>query len=86
MIGKTLGHYRIEEQIGEGGMGVVYKALDTRLERHVALKVLPAGTLADETARKRFRQEALALSKLNHPNISTVRSESVSEHERELKP
>jgi eukaryotic-like serine/threonine-protein kinase len=72
MVGQTLSHYRILEQIGAGGMGVVYLAHDERLERDVALKVLPAGTLADETARKRFRREALTLSKLNHPNIATV--------------
>src|SRR2546429_4080604 len=72
MIGQTLSHYRILEQIGAGGMGVVYLAHDERLEREVALKVLPAGTLADEAAKKRFRREALTLSKLNHPNIATV--------------
>jgi serine/threonine-protein kinase len=72
MIGKTLAHYRILEKIGAGGMGEVYRAHDQRLERDVALKVLPAGTLTNEIARKRFRKEALALSKLNHPNIQTV--------------
>ncbi|MFQ5694369.1 MAG: protein kinase, partial [Terriglobia bacterium] len=72
MIGRTLGHYRIVEKIGAGGMGEVYRAHDERLDRDVAVKVLPAGTLTDETARKRFRKEALALSKLNHPNIETV--------------
>jgi len=72
MIGQTLGHYRIVEKVGEGGMGVVYRAQDVRLERDVALKVLRTGVLADEGARKRFRKEALALSKLNHPNIATV--------------
>lgn len=72
MIGQTLGHYRIVEKIGAGGMGEVYRAHDERLDRDVALKVLPAGTLADESARKRFRKEALALSKLNHPNVETV--------------
>ncbi len=72
MIGRTLGHYRIDSQVGKGGMGVVYRARDLRLERDVALKVLPAGLLADESARKRFRKEALALSQLNHPNIATV--------------
>ena len=72
MIGKTLGHYRVVEKIGAGGMGEVYRARDERLERDVAVKVLPAGTLADGSARKRFRKEALALSKLNHPNIATV--------------
>lgn len=72
MIGKTISHYRIEEQIGAGGMGVVYRAHDEQLERDVALKVLPPGTLTDEAARKRFRKEALSLAKLNHPNIATV--------------
>ncbi|MFQ5694366.1 MAG: protein kinase [Terriglobia bacterium] len=72
MIGKTLSHYRIVEKIGAGGMGEVYRAHDERLDRDVAIKVLPAGTLTDETARKRFRKEALALAKLNHPNIETV--------------
>ncbi len=72
MISQTLGHYRILEQIGAGGMGVVYRAHDERLDRDVALKVLPPGTLADESARKRFRKEALTLSRLNHPNIETV--------------
>src|SRR6267142_1908961 len=71
-IGQTLGHYRIVEQIGAGGMGVVYRARDEQLERDVAIKVLPVGTLADEAARKRFRKEALALAKLNHPNIATI--------------
>jgi serine/threonine protein kinase len=72
LIGRTLGHYRIIEQIGAGGMGVVYRARDERLERDVALKVLPAGLLDDETARGRFRKEAQALAKLNHPHIGTV--------------
>jgi serine/threonine protein kinase len=53
-------------------MGVVYRAHDEQLEHDVAIKVLPAGTLADEAARKRFRREALALAKLNHPNIATI--------------
>jgi anti-anti-sigma factor len=72
MIGRILGHYRILEKIGEGGLGEVYRAHDERLDRDVALKVLLAGTLADEAARKRFRREALILSKLNHPNIAIV--------------
>jgi eukaryotic-like serine/threonine-protein kinase len=72
MIGQTISHYRILEKVGGGGMGVVYRAHDEQLDRDVALKVLPAGTLADEAARRQFRKEALALAKLNHPNIETV--------------
>ncbi len=72
MIGTTLSHYRIIDQIGAGGMGVVYRARDERLERDVAVKVLPAGALADEAQRRRFHREALALSRLNHPGVATV--------------
>src|SRR5258708_23273341 len=72
MIGQTFGHYTIREKIGGGGMGPVYRARDMRLDRDVAIKVLPPGSLADADTRKRFRQEALALSKLNHPNVATV--------------
>ena len=72
MIGTVLSHYRIIEQIGAGGMGVVYRAHDDRLERDVAIKVLPAGALADEAQRRRFHREALALSRLNHPGVATV--------------
>lgn len=72
MIGLTLGRYHIVDKIGAGGMGEVYRALDERLDREVAIKVLPPGMLADEDARKRFRKEALALAKLNHPNIATI--------------
>jgi len=72
MIGESLGHYRVLEKIGAGGMGVVYRAHDQHLARDVAIKVLPAGTLADEAARKRFRAEAEALARLNHPHIATV--------------
>jgi serine/threonine protein kinase len=72
MIRQTLGHYHIVEKIGAGGMGEVYCAHDHQLDCDVALKVLPPGTIADETARKLFRKEALAMAKLNHPNIETV--------------
>ncbi len=72
MIGQTLGHYRVLEKIGEGGMGVVYRARDERLERDVALKVLPGDALSDDAARRQFRKEALALARLNHPNIGAV--------------
>jgi eukaryotic-like serine/threonine-protein kinase len=72
VLGSTIAHYRIREKIGAGGMGEVYRALDTRLNRDVALKVLPTGMLTNETARTRFRREALTLSRLNHPNIAVV--------------
>ncbi len=72
MLGTTLGRYRILDQLGEGGMGRVYRALDERLEREVALKVLRSELLRDESARRRFRQEARALSRLNHPGIATL--------------
>jgi TolB-like protein/Tfp pilus assembly protein PilF len=72
MIGQRLGHYLILNQLGAGGMGVVYCALDEKLDRKVALKVLSSGVLADEAARRRFHKEALALAKLNHPNIEII--------------
>src|SRR5580700_5746620 len=72
LVGRVVSHYRIIEKIGAGGMGEVYRAHDERLERDVALKVLHPGLLSSEADRKRFRKEALALSKLNHPNIATI--------------
>jgi eukaryotic-like serine/threonine-protein kinase len=72
VVGKKLGHYVITEQIGAGGMGVVYRATDERLFREVAVKVLRAGSVTDEAARQRLRKEGFALSRLNHPNIETV--------------
>jgi len=72
MIGQTLGHYRIIEKVAAGGMGVVYRAHDEQLERDVALKLLPTGTLSTDASRRQFRKEALALGKLSHPNIETV--------------
>jgi serine/threonine protein kinase len=72
LIGRTVSHYKVTGLIGQGGMGVVYRAQDLRLERDVALKVLRAGALGDETSRKKFRSEALSLSRLNHPNIATI--------------
>lgn len=69
-IGALLGHYRILERIGQGGMGVVFRARDEQLERDVAVKILPPGTFPDENARKRFRREAHVLAKLNHPNVA----------------
>lgn len=72
MIGRTIAHYEILEKVGEGGMGVVYKARDTHLDRFVAIKVLPPKRVADPERKLRFVQEAKAASALNHPNIITV--------------
>src|SRR5437764_5707395 len=70
--GQLLGHFRLLEQLGAGGMGVVYRAHDEHLDRDVALKVIPPGSFVDDEKRRRFKHEALSLAKLNHPNIATI--------------
>src|SRR4051794_20731406 len=72
MIGRMVSHYQIVEKLGEGGMGIVYKARDTRLNRFVAVKVLRSDKVSSEGRIRRFVQEAQAASSLNHPNIITI--------------
>ena len=72
MIGQSIAHYRILEKLGEGGMGVVYRAFDDQLQREVALKVLPVDSLSDLMARARLRREAQTAAALNHPNVCVV--------------
>ena len=72
MVGRTTSHYKVTAELGRGGMGVVYKAEDTKLERTVALKFLAAHLLKDEEARNRFHREAKVAAALSHPNVCTI--------------
>ncbi len=72
MVGRTVLHYQLLEKLGAGGMGEIYKAQDTRLNRFVAIKVLTSASTGDPDRRRRFIQEAQAASALNHPNIITI--------------
>ena len=79
MIGRTLSHYRVLEELSRGGMGVVYRALDVHLNREVALKVLPAELVSDPERRRRFLQEAQASAALEHPHIAVIHEVGESE-------
>src|SRR5713101_6984424 len=79
MVGQTISHYKILEKLGEGGMGVVYKAQDLKLDRLVALKFLPHHLTANEAEQARFLQEAKAAATLNHPNVCVIHS--IEEHD-----
>src|SRR5690349_19132434 len=89
-VGQKIGRYQLKEEIGAGGMGVVYRDYDEKLQRDLAIKVLAPGALHDDEARRRFRNEALALSRLNHPSIQIIHDFDTQEgqdfHVSELVP
>ena len=81
MVGQKISHYEILEKLGEGGMGIVYKAEDTKLKRTIALKFLPQHLTANETDKARFTQEAQAAAALNHPNVCVIHD--IQEHDKQ---
>ena len=86
MIGKSLLHYRVTEKIGAGGMGVVYRATDTKLHRDVAIKVLPEAFAKDKERLQRFEREARVLASLNHRNLAAIYGLECSVSEADLAP
>ena len=86
MIGKTISHYKIQDKLGEGGMGVVYKARDTKLDRIVALKLISPQSLKTDGEKARFIQEAKAAAAINHSNISTIYEINEVDHVHSLTP
>ena len=86
MVGQTISHYKVLEKVGEGGMGEVYRATDTKLNRDVALKVLPEAFAQDQQRIARFAREAQVLASLNHPNIATIHGLEEADGKQALVP
>jgi serine/threonine-protein kinase len=82
MIGRTISHYQIIDKLGEGGMGVVYRAVDTKLDREVAIKILPDPVIHDPERLASLKREAMVLASLNHPNIAAISDAPSLDRER----